>query len=112
VIFGLARGFTKKEKKEKKEEAFDIFLQEDDEAFSSIKEDAMTEYVVTRWYRAPELLLASQYSTAIDIWSVGCILMEMFNHRPFETLRKLILDLFFSSKRRNKNKNDNVNKSY
>ena len=35
----------------------------------------MTEYVVTRWYRAPELLLSCEdYSASIDIWSVGCIL--------------------------------------
>ncbi|KAD6453233.1 hypothetical protein E3N88_07938 [Mikania micrantha] len=34
--------------------------------------DFMTEYVVTRWYRAPELLLnCSEYTAAIDIWSVG-----------------------------------------
>lgn len=40
--------------------------------------DFMTEYVVTRWYRAPELLLnCSEYTAAIDIWSVGCILMEI-----------------------------------
>ena len=38
----------------------------------------MTEYVATRWYRAPEVLLGSRhYSTAIDMWSVGCILAEM-----------------------------------
>ena len=35
----------------------------------------MTEYVATRWYRAPEILLGSQkYSKAVDMWSVGCIL--------------------------------------
>lgn len=40
--------------------------------------DFMTEYVVTRWYRAPELLLnCSEYTAAIDVWSVGCILMEI-----------------------------------
>ncbi|KZV35127.1 hypothetical protein F511_20220 [Dorcoceras hygrometricum] len=43
----------------------------------------MTEYVVTRWYRAPELLLHSDdYTTAIDVWSVGCIFMEMANGTP------------------------------
>mmetsp|Transcript_109671 Transcript_109671/g.189972 ORF Transcript_109671/g.189972 Transcript_109671/m.189972 type:complete len:379 (-) Transcript_109671:310-1446(-) len=43
----------------------------------------MTEYVVTRWYRAPELLLmANNYTDAIDIWSCGCILAEMFNRKP------------------------------
>lgn len=40
----------------------------------------LTEYVATRWYRAPEILLGStQYSKAVDMWSVGCILGEMIN---------------------------------
>lgn len=43
----------------------------------------MTEYVVTRWYRAPELLLnCSEYTAAIDIWSVGCIIMEIIKREP------------------------------
>ncbi|KAK8581501.1 hypothetical protein V6N12_071722 [Hibiscus sabdariffa] len=43
----------------------------------------MTEYVVTRWYRAPELLLnSSHYTAAIDVWSVGCIFMELINRKP------------------------------
>lgn len=37
-----------------------------------------TEYVVTRWYRAPEVILnASEYTKAIDIWSIGCIFAEL-----------------------------------
>lgn len=37
-----------------------------------------TPIVVTLWYRAPELLLgAKQYSTHIDVWSVGCIFGEL-----------------------------------
>ncbi|KAG8496093.1 hypothetical protein CXB51_009187 [Gossypium anomalum] len=45
--------------------------------------DFMTEYVVTRWYRAPELLLScSEYTAAIDIWSVGCILGEIMTREP------------------------------
>ncbi|KAJ8620889.1 hypothetical protein MRB53_029418 [Persea americana] len=45
--------------------------------------DFMTEYVVTRWYRAPELLLnCSEYTAAIDIWSVGCIFMEIIQREP------------------------------
>lgn len=45
--------------------------------------DFMTEYVVTRWYRAPELLLnSSEYTTAIDVWSVGCIFMELMDRKP------------------------------
>lgn len=43
----------------------------------------MTEYVVTRWYRAPELLLSNEtYDAAIDVWSVGCILGEMLARKP------------------------------
>ncbi|KAI5476150.1 CMGC/MAPK protein kinase [Pseudohyphozyma bogoriensis] len=43
----------------------------------------MTEYVATRWYRAPEIMLTfKQYTTKIDIWSVGCILAEMLSGRP------------------------------
>ncbi|EGV65334.1 mitogen activated protein kinase [Yamadazyma tenuis] len=39
---------------------------------------SMTEYVATRWYRAPEIMLSpSHYSKAVDLWSVGCILGEM-----------------------------------
>lgn len=38
----------------------------------------LTEYVATRWYRAPEILLGStQYSKAVDMWSVGCIIGEL-----------------------------------
>ena len=45
--------------------------------------DFMTEYVVTRWYRAPELLLScAEYSVAIDIWSSGCILAELLGRKP------------------------------
>jgi len=37
-----------------------------------------THEVVTLWYRAPEILLgAKEYSTPIDIWSIGCIFAEM-----------------------------------
>ena len=43
----------------------------------------MTEYVATRWYRAPELMLSlNEYSQAIDMWSVGCIFAEMLGRRP------------------------------
>ncbi|PFH53770.1 hypothetical protein AMATHDRAFT_136698 [Amanita thiersii Skay4041] len=43
----------------------------------------MTEYVATRWYRAPEIMLSfANYSTAIDVWSVGCILAELLGGKP------------------------------
>jgi serine/threonine protein kinase len=44
----------------------------------------MTEYVATRWYRAPEIMLSFQsYTKAIDVWSVGCILAELLGGKPF-----------------------------
>lgn len=43
----------------------------------------LTDYVATRWYRAPEILLGStKYSKAVDMWSLGCILGEMLSKRP------------------------------
>ncbi|KAI4322213.1 hypothetical protein L6164_021925 [Bauhinia variegata] len=52
-------------------------------ARTTMENDFMTEYVVTRWYRAPELLLnSSDYTSAIDVWSVGCIFMELMNKKP------------------------------
>lgn len=50
---------------------------------SGIPVKGFTHEVVTLWYRPPDVLLGSQkYSSAIDIWSVGCILAEMVNMRP------------------------------
>lgn len=75
--FGLARGFT-----------------------SSDEEEAgsLTDYVVTRWYRAPEVvLIASEYTKAIDVWSVGCILCELIGRKALfagkdhlDQIRKII----------------------
>ena len=43
----------------------------------------LTEYVVTRWYRAPEIMCSHQdYNVKIDIWSVGTILAEMIRRKP------------------------------
>jgi cyclin-dependent kinase-like len=42
-----------------------------------------TDYVSTRWYRAPELLVGdANYNKGVDIWAVGCILAEIFNGIP------------------------------
>ncbi|XP_013419265.1 mitogen-activated protein kinase 7 [Lingula anatina] len=42
----------------------------------------MTQYVATRWYRAPEIMLSMlEYTTAIDVWSVGCIFAEMLGRK-------------------------------
>lgn len=58
--FGLARGFG---------------IHEDD--------PNLTDYVVTRWYRAPEVILtAHEYTKAIDVWAVGAILAEICGRKP------------------------------
>ena len=45
--------------------------------------DTMTDYVATRWYRAPEILVGStQYGAKADLWSLGCIFGEMINAKP------------------------------
>ncbi|XP_067651255.1 cyclin-dependent kinase 10-like [Haliotis asinina] len=61
----------------------------------------MTPRVVTLWYRAPELLLGSQiHTSAIDMWSAGCIFGELLAHRPLLPGRSeiqqidLIVDMF------------------
>ncbi len=61
----------------------------------------MTDYVATRWYRAPELLLSwKEYSTAVDVWSVGCIFAELLKRKPFlpgvdtKNQIELIIDYF------------------
>jgi|Transcript_15665 mitogen-activated protein kinase 15 len=44
---------------------------------------ALTDYVATRWYRAPEILLSSfRYTTGVDMWACGCILGELINGKP------------------------------
>ncbi|KAL7058510.1 hypothetical protein AAHC03_016676 [Spirometra sp. Aus1] len=44
---------------------------------------SLTEYVATRWYRAPEILLSSTtYTKGVDMWSLGCIVAEMFLGKP------------------------------
>jgi serine/threonine protein kinase len=44
----------------------------------------MTDYVATRWYRAPELLLEiREYGASVDVWSAGCILAELLRRKPF-----------------------------
>jgi cyclin-dependent kinase 7 len=44
----------------------------------------MTSQVVTRWYRAPELLLGAKlYGDRVDVWAVGCIFAELMLRTPY-----------------------------
>ncbi len=46
-------------------------------------QDSMTDYVATRWYRAPEILLGStRYGVQADMWSMGCIFGELLGGKP------------------------------
>lgn len=42
----------------------------------------LTTVVVTLWYRSPEVLLGQSYATPVDIWSIGCIMAELFMLKP------------------------------
>ncbi|GFS65679.1 hypothetical protein TNIN_391261, partial [Trichonephila inaurata madagascariensis] len=54
-----------------------------------------TDYVSTRWYRAPEILLRStNYSSPIDLWALGCIMAELYNLRPLFPGRSEIDQIF------------------
>ena len=52
-----------------------------------------TDYVATRWYRAPELLVGdTQYGPKVDVWAIGCVFVELvkvaviINHKNIEAL--------------------------
>eukprot|EP00981_Chlorochromonas_danica_P011874 scaffold4337_cov182-Ochromonas_danica.AAC.9 len=69
----------------KAENDLDIYLTFDhmETAESSGPHPVLTDYIATRWYRAPEILLGStNYTKGVDIWAVGAILGEMINGRP------------------------------
>nr|XP_048272139.1 cyclin-dependent kinase-like 4 isoform X5 [Myodes glareolus] len=45
--------------------------------------DAYTDYVATRWYRAPELLVGdTKYGSSVDIWAIGCVFAELLTGQP------------------------------
>jgi len=65
--FGLARGVL-----------------DEDQMEDQSKRPLLTEYVVTRWYRAPEIMLAChEYDKPVDVWSTGCILAELLARKPY-----------------------------
>ena len=42
----------------------------------------MTDYVATRWYRGPELVLGDKYGKEVDLWAIGCIMGELTDGEP------------------------------
>lgn len=68
-------------------------------SFVQIKGEPNISYICSRYYRAPELIFgATEYTTAIDIWSVGCVLAELLLGQVYETSK---LFLLFTSKQIN-----------
>ena len=52
-------------------------------SYDSEEDDQFTDYVSTRWYRAPELLVGDQnYGKAIDVWAIGCLFVEILTGDP------------------------------
>ncbi len=49
---------------------------------AEMPDDPLTSYVITRWYRPPEVLVGEPYSCGVDVWAVGCILAEMLTGQP------------------------------
>ena len=73
-----------KDKKDKKDKDKNKDNKDKDNVEEEEEEEPdLTEYVITRWYRAPEVILCpSHYSKAVDIWSVGCIFAELLGRQP------------------------------
>ena len=71
--FGFARHIDLKNERESEKSS------EDENDGNS---PALTDYVATRWYRSPELLLVSDdlpYGKEVDIWAIGCIMGELMD---------------------------------
>ena len=63
--------------------------------FDPHQNQPLTSRVVTLWYRPPELLLgATYYGTAVDLWSTGCILAELYAGKPIMPGRTEVFTVF------------------
>lgn len=64
---------------------------------NELNELCLTDYVATRWYRAPEILIANKkYTKGIDLWSLGCILGEMYRGKALFPGSCTINQVFFT----------------
>jgi len=56
----------------------------DEEMLMPVSQNAiLTDYITTRWYRAPEVMTSwTEYTTAIDVWATACIFAEMLLGKP------------------------------
>ncbi|KAL3308170.1 hypothetical protein Ciccas_013302, partial [Cichlidogyrus casuarinus] len=61
----------------------DLELRIMDFGLARVRNEEMTGYIATRWYRAPEVMYNwCHYYSAVDLWSVGCIMAELYNRKP------------------------------
>jgi serine/threonine protein kinase len=64
--------------------------------FWQVKGEPNISYICSRYYRAPELIFgATEYTTAIDIWSVGCVLAELLLGQVGSFCGQGVFDLFY-----------------
>jgi len=80
---------------------------------------ALTDYVATRWYRAPELLLAweqngqacAAYGYAVDMWAIGCIMGELIDGQPLFPGESEIDQLYLIQRVRDTNSRPSLKKN-
>ena len=61
--------------------------------------DEYTDYVATRWYRAPELLVGdTQYGPPVDVWAIGCVFAELLCGQPLWPGRSDVDQLYLIKK--------------
>ena len=61
--------------------------------------DDYTDYVATRWYRAPELLVGdTQYGPPVDVWAIGCVFAELLTGAPLWPGRSDVDQLYLIEK--------------
>jgi len=58
-------------------------LESSNKKFFKDPNELLTDYVATRWYRAPELLVGdTRYGFQVDVWAIGCVFAEMLTGEP------------------------------
>lgn len=66
------------------------------------------QYIQSRFYRSPEVLLGIPYDLAIDMWSLGCILVEMHTGEPLFSGANEVTFYSFEKKKQNKTKRKKI----
>ena len=77
----LKKKFKKKDKKKPSMNKL-LRLQVIDFGSSCYEQQQIYTYIQSRYYRAPEVILGTRYSCAIDIWSLACVIGELFTSQP------------------------------